>query len=421
MAKKFTALSIAALKPQKNRYEISDVETGLCIRVTPAGSKTYIVRYKYLGKSCRLTLGRVEDISLTDARDLARVAIRKAHNGQNPAVEKQEVKQARIREERAKAEADLNLVDVALETYIELHVKSLKSKHEVERMLRKDVIPVWKGQDINAITKAHILDLIRPIKKKGHHAHANRVFANVRAFFNWAVHNDYGGLQFSPCTGLKMPEKENKRDRVLSDEEIRLMLLASDKMDEPWGDYFKLLFFTGVRRSEASAAQWSEFKLGDEKNEWIISGARTKNKRTLILPLPIAAVDMIKGIKRIDKCDYLFSVTGNSSVIGFSDAKERLEAHIQNIMVEENKKAGCSNRNEFKEGWRLHDIRRTVATGMASLGVAPHIVEAMLNHVSGTMAGVAGVYNRHGYYDEKKHALAIWANHLGDIKNGKFK
>jgi len=158
--------------------------------------------------------------------------------------------------------------------------------------------------------------------------------------------------------------------------------------------------------------------LGNEKNEWIISGARTKNKRALILPLPIAAVDMIKNIKRIDKCDYLFSVTGNSSIIGFSDAKERLEAHIQTIMAEENKKKGCSDRNEFKEGWRLHDIRRTVATGMASLAVAPHIIEAVLNHVSGAKAGVAGVYNRHGYYDEKKHALAIWANHLGDIRNG---
>jgi len=143
--------------------------------------------------------------------------------------------------------ANLTLMDVALETYIDLHVKSMKSKHEVERMLRRDVIPFWKGLDINAITKAHILELIRAIKKRGRHTYANRVFANVRAFFNWAVHNDYGGLQLSPCTGLKMPGKENKRDRVLSDEEIRLMLLASDKMDAPWGDYFKLLFFTGVR------------------------------------------------------------------------------------------------------------------------------------------------------------------------------
>jgi len=193
--KKFTALSVVALKPKKDRYEVSDVEPGLRIRVTSAGVKTYIVRYRYLDKSCRLTLGRVEDITLTDARDLAREATRKACARENPAVEKQEARQARIREERAKAEADLNLMDVALETYIDLHVKSMKSKYEVERILRKDVIPFWKGRDINAITKAHILELIRSIKKKGHDTHANRVFANIRV---------------SPCTGIENARKRKQ-------------------------------------------------------------------------------------------------------------------------------------------------------------------------------------------------------------------
>ncbi|WP_455475305.1 Arm DNA-binding domain-containing protein [Bartonella sp. B17] len=162
MSTKFTVLSIEALKPKKEVYDISDMEQGLYIRVRPSGVKSFVVRFKFSGKMQRLTLGRVGDINLSEAREMARDAMRKVRAGTNPAAEKQKVKAARLAEEQENIEAFS--VGKALETYINLHVSNLKSAKEIERTFRVDVFPKWKNRDIRTIAKSDVLSLILGIK-----------------------------------------------------------------------------------------------------------------------------------------------------------------------------------------------------------------------------------------------------------------
>ncbi|WP_455475306.1 tyrosine-type recombinase/integrase [Bartonella sp. B17] len=216
---------------------------------------------------------------------------------------------------------------------------------------------------------------------------------------------DYAGLTVSPCQNLRMLSSEVKRDRVLNDDELRRVLKAIQKMGTPWNECFLLLILTGARLNEVAEAVWTEITLNEEVNEWLLPSARSKNSRAHLLPLSPMAVQTLKRINPLHKCPYVFSVTGKTSIVGFSKAKKRLD---QIIKEDSQDKVGL-------EPWRFHDLRRTVATGMARLGVHPHVVEAVLNHVSGAMAGVAGIYNRHGYYNEKKEALQIWAQHIDEL------
>jgi integrase len=217
---------------------------------------------------------------------------------------------------------------------------------------------------------------------------------------------------------LKLPCAEVSRDRVLSEAELRLVLLGSQALETPWREFARLLIYTATRRNEVAAAPWVEFTgLNTSDPRWEIPGERTKNGRPLLLPLPLDAARMLDEMPRIGEKGLAFTVTGETPVMGFSDAKERLDAAMLAIARKE-----AAERGEDPEKvqplprWTWHDLRRTAATGMAGLGVQPHVIEAVLNHVSGAKAGVAGIYNRHAYFAEKKAALALWAKHVAVLE-----
>ena len=402
---KLTNIMVASLKPAEKRYEVSDIVPGLVLRVTPNGTKTYVVRYRFGAKICRLTVGRADDISLSDARDIAREALKSVRSGINPAAEKKE-------NNREKADNAIFLKD-AVSTFLNGHVKFLKSKHEIERMLVKDIIPALGDIDIKTITRHDVLNLTRKIKNGGHDIYANRIFACLRSLFRFCVENEIGGIQISPLVGLRLPAKERKRERVLLDDELALIWLASEKLSKIWGTFFKMLILTGARRAEVAEAKWAEFDFNQEKPTWTLSEKRTKNGRVFVLPISPFIIDILNGIPKLSGCDYVFTVTGKTPIIGFSDAKERLEGQVK-ILVE---KMGIQDNHLFSENWRIHDIRRTVATGMARIGIQPHVIEAALNHVSGAKAGVAGIYNRYSYFNEKTEAFTKWQEHVVNICN----
>ncbi len=199
--------------------------------------------------------------------------------------------------------------------------------------------------------------------------------------------------------GTNKPAVETKRDRVLSDEELALVWQCSGGGD--FGAIVKLLILTGQRREEVGAAQWSEIDPAGAL--WTIPGNRTKNRLPHDVPLAAPALKMWDDQARRDGRDLIFG-SRNGPFQGWSDAKEDIDQRI----------AQATGGKSLKP-WRLHDLRRTVATRLGDLGVLPHVVEAVLNHISGSKAGVAGVYNRALYNPEKREALDRWSAKVADI------
>jgi integrase len=197
----------------------------------------------------------------------------------------------------------------------------------------------------------------------------------------------------------------------LSTSEIRWFWRAADALGQPFGALFQLLLLTGMRLREAAHMTWAE--LDDDRTVVSLPGARTKNGRPHLVFLSPLARECLAGVRRIEgKPDYVFTTTGITPVSGFSKAKRDLDEAMLEIAVIENLKAAI-------EPWRLHDLRRTCATTMAEIGIAPHIVEACLNHISGHKGGVAGTYNRASYANAKRAAWERWAAHIETIVSGR--
>jgi integrase len=252
-----------------------------------------------------------------------------------------------------------------------------------------------------------VIELLDGIVDSGRGTSANRVLAHTRKFLNWCVERDI--LQASPAAGVKAPADENARDRVLSDDEIRLFWAACDDAGFPFGPLGKLLLLTGQRRGEVGEITDKEIS-GDT---WSLAPDRTKNGRAHDVPLSQAAQAILAGVERIkSKAGYLFTTTGETPVSGFSKAHKAISAKMAELASE------AAGEAVEIPAWTWHDLRRTCATGLARLGVPVWVTEAALNHVSGTRAGLVSVYQRHDYAAEKREALDLWALAVVDIVAG---
>ena len=220
---------------------------------------------------------------------------------------------------------------------------------------------------------------------------ANRLHSIVRKFFNWCVENEL--IAASPCAGLKQPASEISRDRVLSDRELRLVWEAAEKIGYPFGSMVQLLTLTGERRGEVANMQWGELDL--QKRVWSLPRERVKNNRQHDVPLSPQAVAIIERIPRISD-RFVFSLNGTAPFNGFGKNRDRLVALLP----------------ADTPSWVIHDLRRSAASGVEQLGIRLSVIEKVLNHVSGSFAGIVGVYQRHEFADEKRAALQRWADYV---------
>jgi integrase len=286
-------------------------------------------------------------------------------------------------------------------------------------MLDKEVVGRWRGRRLSQITRAHVHEMLDEIIDRGAPIHANRVFAQLRKMSRWAVSR--GIVDRSPCEGMTAPSPEVRRERVLSEDEIRLVWQAFESIGWPFGPIGKLLLLTSGRRDEVASMEWRELDM--EACTWTLPAARAKNKRQHEIPLSDAAVEIVKTLPRLEgKAGLVFSTTGKTAVSGFSRAKSAIDATILEALKESAEAAGSAV-EEVKPPprWTFHDLRRTVATNLQALGVRLEVTEAVLNHVSGSRAGIVGVYQRHEYATEKRQALDAWARRLDGIVNGAAK
>jgi integrase len=281
------------------------------------------------------------------------------------------------------------------------------------------VYPKWGDRLIRDITRHDVAELLDGIADRGAPVQANRTLARLRTLFNWAVDREI--ISANPVTRMKRPTVEKERSRTLSDEEIRLFWLGCDRLAWPFGPICKLLLLTAQRRTEVAGMRWSEISL--DQRLWTIPRERAKNDREHVLHLSDLAVEILEALPRFTRAeadkegkgtalDLVFTTTGKRHVSGYGKAKERLDKHMLDALRAELVEADKDAEQAAIGVWILHDLRRTAATGMAKLNIAPHVVDRILNHVSGTIRGVAAVYNRHAYLDEREAALEAWGRYV---------
>ena len=236
---------------------------------------------------------------------------------------------------------------------------------------------------------------------------ANRTFAALRRMCSWA--EERGLIDVSPCEKVRAPSAEKSHDRILSDEEIRLRGAFSRALDTRLAHSPVLLLLTGQRLLEVAQMRWTEVDVAAES--WTIPKERTKNGIAHEVAVSEAALRVLNSMPRIGagprSAGLVFTTNGKSAVSGFSKAKAGFD------------RAMALAKGEPTPHWTLHDLRRSAASGMAGLGIPPHVVEATLNHKSGTIRGVSAVYNRYNYAVEKRTALQAWGRNIDALVNGK--
>ena len=440
MATTLTAKSVEAAKAGESRREIPDgLVVGLYLVVQPGGAKSWAVRYRHAGKPRKLALGPLAPVlpgpepepvmgapmTLGGARKIARDQLLEVAAGRDPAAVKQAAKAAA----RNPLDVDRDLVKAVAVKFLESYLKPRAKPgyyKAVAYIFDKDVVPRWGERRIQDIGRRDVLELLDAIVDRGAAVQANRVLAAVRKLFNWAVSRDI--LVASPVAGVKAPAPEASRERILTDDELRLLLKACDQAAYPFGPLTKLMLLTGTRRNEAAGLRRSELNAGGDV--WTLPGARTKNSRPLSITLsaqaqaaiagcPIVALtkaDLDAGAPRHGKHrDLVFSTTGLAPVSGFAKGKAKIDAAMLAIARKAATERGEDPADIKVEAWTFHDLRRTMASGMARLGVALPVIERCLNHVSGSFAGVVGIYQRHQFVDEMRTAFAKWGAHVGAL------
>ena len=397
--KRLTNQTILALKGQSKRYDVPDEGgvPGLSIRVGSSGRKTWNFRYRtHLGKQRRISLGQFGNkvgLGLKDARDMARGILADVAKGDDPAKEKQVAR-------KAEQTREINTLNDLWEVYRvrkgEMKKSADKELHLWNRYVGKRLGTV----EVDELSKSQIIRYIHSIGDgaNGRQITANRTFALIRQVLNFAVSLDY--MPLSPMTGLKMPYKENPRDRFMNEEEIAIFWNGIDdvtNLSPPVKIALKLALVTGQRRSEIAYISKSELDI--ENKIWSLPKERTKNSRPHDVPLSDLAVSLLEeALAHSGYSEYVFrsprfkDLPVDCKVLTRAWARARVQLGLDDVV--------------------LHDFRRTCATGLQKLGVRLEVTEAVLNHKSGSVSGIVAIYQRHDWKVEKRDALDAWATEI---------
>jgi len=369
----------------KDKIFFDDDLPGFGLRIREGGKRTWIVQYRAGAKQRRMTLGTMKTLDGGEARKRAKTALSKTHLGHDPQSEKAAARAPKPRE--------MSLGDV-VERYLPYAERRLKAStySGIVLHLRKHWQPLHV-HELQNLERRHIAAELSRIAANSGLYGANRSRAALSALFAWAIGE--GLADANPVIGTNKATEEVSRDRVLAPEELSLVWRLAG--DGDYGAILRLLVLTGQRREEVGGMLWSEIHLKDAM--WRIGAERTKNGLPHEVPLSAPAVTILSALNRREGRDRVFGAR-DGAFQGWSNAKTALDARMSATL------------GHPREAWRLHDIRRTVATRLADLGVLPHVVEAVLNHISGHKAGVAGIYNRASYATEKDAALTRWGDHV---------
>jgi integrase len=382
---------------------------GFGLKLTRSGGRTYVYQYRVGGRGAKVqrhTIGRHGQWTPDQARKEAKRLAVLVDQGVDPA--------AADKLKRREA------IDLAFPAYVERFIDSyLKAEWKggfdlAAGLLRGKAVPVFAGKTIKQVGRGDISGLMDKLASAP--ATRRNTFAVLRRMFKWAVNR--GDLEVSPIRDMEPPPAPPSRDRVLTDTELTYVWAASMAAGYPVGHFLRMLILTGQRREEVAGLEWSE--LDRDKALWTLPASRAKNGVVHDVPLSASAVELLDEVAlpkarasehaKWPRKGFVFTTTGEKPVRGYSAAKTRLDKLTAGIVrdIEEDEAAAIPP-------WRFHDLRRTVATGFQRLGVRFEVTEAVLNHKSGSRSGIAGVYQRHHWSDEKRAALEAWAVHVSSI------
>jgi integrase len=442
MPKRLTAAAVRKYRAKDKRREIPDaLAPGLRLLVQSSGVKSWVMRFRRPdGKPAKLTLGRCDlsgaesqdepviggTLTLGAARQLANKIQRERARGVDVV---EEHKATKLRQRAAIKDRNENSFGAAVrEFFVDYKTKwgarprrwkgdaailGLRWPHGSDpatttpEVIKGSLAHIWADKPVATIDGHDVHVVVSDARKHGipglekrnggvSDARGRKLHAALSVLFRWLVRQRR--VPVNPAFGVWRPGAGPARERALNDSEIRLFWVGTDMLSQPHGAVLKLLLLTGCRLKEVLDMRWEE--LGDDGSTWTIPGSRTKNHRTHVLSLPPMAFGIIASTTRIEG-NYVFTTTGHSAVGGWSKIKRRLDEQMLNVPP-----------------WRIHDLRRTAASGMQQLGVRVEIIERALNHVSGSFAGVAGIYQRDPMTEEVRAALLRWSQHVSGLIEG---
>ncbi|MCE3248726.1 MAG: phage integrase family protein [Geminicoccaceae bacterium] len=366
--------------------------SGFGLKVTPAGGKVYIVQYRTGGRGSptkRVTVGRHGSPWTPDqARRKAREILGNVAAGGDPAGERQAERQAQ--------KAPRNTVSAVAEEWLKRDQASNRRLPEVERILARDVLPAIGDVPITDLRKRDVIELVDGIADRGSGIMANRTLAIVKRMLTWAAARDI--IEANVAQFVEPPADETRRDRVLCDAELVEIWRAAEAQGAPYGAGVKLLMLTAARREEIFGL--SEGELDLDGSVIRLPASRTKVKEGRTIPLSPPALAVLRALPRLAG-PYLLSATGERPWCDFPRSKRYLDARLPGMAP-----------------WVLHDIRRSVATGLQRLGARLETIEAVLGHVSGSRRGIVGTYQRHAFATEARAALDGWGRHVEALLSG---
>lgn len=390
--KNLTETGVERVKvPPGKRLDLHDaIVQGLCLRISANNVKSWYFMYRMNGsRQRRMMFGRYPEISLKQAREIAREHKYEIAQNKDPFL----LREQRLREQERAAQETVTVEQLAKEC-LERHWKpNTKQWKPIEALLKKHIYPEIGKMAAKDVTRKDIYRILDRLSKSKRPSKANLALASLRKLFNWGIERDI--LTSNPCHTIKNPVKIVSRERYLEQDEIRPFWQACEKLGLPYGSLFQLLLLTGQRRSEIANLRWHDI---DFDNKLIrLSADRVKNKKAHEVPLSDFALSILESIPR-HRGSYIFSTTGGKKPVdGFGKTKAKLDEYFKT------------------SDWRIHDLRRSAATGMAMLGVHRDDIKRILNHSDGT---VTAVYDRHSYMPEKRKALDLWAQHIQSLLTG---
>lgn len=389
---RLTAKAIAALTLPEGRADIIHFDDELAgfgyrLRRSPAGkvNTTWVVQYRRGGASRRVLLGAGNVLSADQARGEARKVLAMVALGADPQGDKA------VRRDRDR----LSLRSV-VDEFLVAKAETVRpgSLREITRHLTGPYFKPLHGMAVDSVTRRDVAAAIVAAQRRHGPNVAGVVRATLSSFFSWTL--SMGLTEGNPVIGSAQPKGAEARSRVLSDQELVRIWVACGGDD--YGKIIRLLWLTGCRRQEIGGMVWDE--LDTHRGTWTIPAARSKNAKPHTLPLMPMMREIIESVPRMAERDHLFGLHSPLGFTAWAQGKAALDAY-----------SGVTD-------WRVHDVRRTFVTRLGDLGVAPHIIEQMVNHVSGHRSGVAGVYNRSSYEREVRNALALWADHIRVLVDG---
>jgi integrase len=381
--------------------------SGFGARLSPSGEVSWLVQ-KFIGgrggRAIRQTIGRAKDaLDLADARSLAEQEIGDIRKGINVVLRKRQL--------RHKVRDQLNSIrtEEALEKFIKANSEGTRYWSDTERLLRASLSSFLK-RPIIEVSKADVRKMLDD--KQGRPAAQRNLFAALRPFFSYLLEHDL--VEVSPLSSISVPDPLPSRDRLLTDLELKALWEVSSTLNNPWGQFYRLLILTGQRIGEVSGMRWEEIDM--TKALWTIPKERAKNGKAHIVHLSPLSLNELRSLsnrqegfvfpaKRLTKKDQ--ESKGEGSIKGFSKSKATVDALMTAYLRE---KTGNSAYNLTP--WRVHDLRRTLVSGLAQAGYPTDVVDRLLNHVSGSQSGVKGVYQRYEFLKERQAALLAWGERV---------